>query len=220
MGVELSYQAIPAESGFVELVTALAQRDLAEAQRAQFVPHWMRWGSNGKPPAPGREAYIGAPCAIWNWCCEAVGRYPGICGRNFFVGKGVGTWRFLFNATYRQQVRWPKPHPTDERAWNDPTTAFDTLIERAFLKAPEIAQNVVATQGFPIQYIDPAHATELGLCIAAMDASDVVPHLDELIATETLGAWDRDRFINDIANFQLFWRATAERGDGVLVVYD
>ena len=220
MGVELSYQAIPSDSGFVELVAALAQRDPDEAQRAQFVPTWLRWGHASRHPAPGREGDIGAPCAIWNWCCEAVGRYPGIRERSFYIGKGVGTWRFLFNAAYRKQVRWPKPHPTDERAWNDPSTALDALLEIAFLQAPQIAPNVVATQGFPIQYIDPVQANELGVCIGAMESSDILPHLDELIANAKLGAWNRDRLIDDIANFQLFWRETAERGDGVLVVYD
>lgn len=220
MGVELSYQGIPADSGFVELVTALAQRDLDEAQRAQFVPHWMRWGNNGRPPAPGRERDIGAPCAIWNWCCEAVGRYPGIRERNFYVGKRVDHWRFLFSATRRNERRWPKPAQTDERSWNDPITTFDSLVEVAFLQAPPIAPNVVATQGFPIQYVMPTPATELGLCIGAMETPEILPHLDELVAGGHIAAWDREHYVKEIANFQRFWRETAERRDGVLVTYD
>lgn len=223
MGMEISYQGIPADSGFVELIGELAKLDPHHADTAQFVPRWMRWGDlRGLHPGPGRENDLNWPDAheTWAWCCAAVARYPNIRERNFFGGKHRGTWQFLLSATYRKSARWPKPHPTDERSWNDPGNASDALLAVAFLEAPPIAPGVVAGQGFPIQYIAPIVAAEIGVYIAAKEGDELVPHLDELIATNVLQAYQRDWWIGEISTLQSFWHSIAESGDGVLVVYD
>lgn len=223
MGYDLSYQGIPADSGFVELIGELAARDLHRANTTQFVPSWLQRGDlRGMHPGPGQEDALDWPDAkeTWAWCCAAVARYPNIRERYFFLGRRPGNWQFLLSATYRKNARWPKPAPTDERAWNDPGNASDALIAVAFLEAPPIAPGVVAGQGFPIQYIAPIVASEIGVYIAAKERDEIVPHLDELIAADEIPDYRRDWWLSEISALQSFWRAVAEAGDGVLVVYD
>lgn len=224
MGMELTYQGIPADSGFVELIGELAASNLDHASTAQAIPRWMRWGDlRGLHPGHGRENDLNWPEAreTWAWCCAIVERYPDIRQRNFFAGKHRGTWQFMMSATYRKSARWPKPDPTDPRAWNDPANASDALLAVAFLEAPPIAPGVVACQGFPIQYIAPIVAAEIGAYIAAKERDEIIPHLDELIAAKDMLNYNmRDWWLEEINEFQAFWRAIAESGDGVLVVYD
>lgn len=222
--MELQYQALPANSGFVELVRSLAQRDIAQCQAVGFVPHWLAWGRPGAGgPAPDRESDINWPEArpIWEWCCEAVGRYPDIGKRNFYVGKRIMVWKFLLSARYRRQVRWPPPKPTDERSWNDPESAFDDLVDIIFLGAPELAPGVTGDQfGSSVQYIAPSYAVDIGSCIAAMEPRELIRHLDEAFVWSYWHRDDRPRLESNIAELLCFWRDVANNGDGVLVVHN
>lgn len=214
MGMNLQYQAVPADSGLLELVRDLAKRFPGDCWAVAHIP-WLL--VRGLDRVPGEDEFVLRE--IMAWCDHARARYPGIEHHSFEPGRHIGSWKFLLSATYRQHTRWPKPEPHDPRSWNDPPSAFDALVDIALFGAPEIAPNICAGQGNPVQYIAPVTAADFGTCVAALELSDLNPHLEEILATHRSG-WDRELWVRAINAFQTFWRETAERGDGALVIYD
>jgi hypothetical protein len=187
MGMDLSYQGLPPGCGFVELVREIAEQDLGEATLAQFISGWLRSGCSWRGavlhPAPGREGDYEdtAGKAFWDWCCMAVGHFPGIADRYLDLHRKWDGVQFMLSAKNRKGSRWPRPAPTDPRSWNDPVEAFDEVIGLTFHDAPPIASGVVATQGARIRLIPAAIVADIGPCVGALEFEDVASHLDEFL---------------------------------------
>lgn len=153
MGMVLTYQAIPAGSGLVELVQRLARDGGDQSSAVQFVPVWLERGLLVQPGSELEGDIVGPQDrAIWRWCRNAVQRYPGIEKRQFDAGKAIDWWKFALSASYRTLFRSTTRHPPDESQWDAPAGSFDDMVRMAFLGAPVIAPATFATQGFPIQY--------------------------------------------------------------------
>jgi hypothetical protein len=157
---------------------------------------------------------------IWAWCCEAVGRFPDLPERQLDVGKSYRWLPFALSAQVRKRSRWPKPAPTDPRSWNDPESGFDHLIEQAFRDGPQIAPGVCATQGVPVRLIGRTTVNDLGLCLAALELDEISPWIAELVELRSIAAWDADRAMKLISEFQRFFAEAAGRGEDVLAVWD
>jgi hypothetical protein len=224
MSINLQYQGLPPGCGLIELVRS---RTWGDGCWVSAVPRWLACGSSIRgvriKPAPGQlSPYPGDPEAetIWAWCCEAIRRFPDLPERQLDVGKSYRWLPFALSAKVRKQSRWPKPAPTDSRSWNDPESGFDRLIELAFREVPQIAPGVCATQGVPVGLIGRTTANDLGLCLAAVELDEIRPWIAELVELGNIPAWDADRAMKLVSEFQRFFAEAAERGEDVLAVWD
>jgi hypothetical protein len=237
MGMDLSYQGLPPGCGFVELVREVAEKDLGEATYAQFISGWLRRGDLRRGgvlhPAPGREGDYEdtAGKAFWDWCCMAVGRFPGIADRYLDLLRRWNGVHFMLSAKNRKSSRWPRPAPTDPRSWNDPVGAFDEVIGLAFYDAPPIAPGVVAVQGLPIRLIPATVVADIGPCVGALQFEEVASHLDEFLtlkhrtlfltpAERSHKEWEFNVFRTLFEDFKNFFVIAADQGESVMVVYD
>jgi hypothetical protein len=223
MGVDLSYQGLPAGCGFVELVRS---RTWTNPSWIGSVRYWLRWGTNvgGVPVRPGPKQKSPWPddldaTVLWDWCCNAVGRFPDITERNFDAHQSYRWLPFLLSATVRKRLRWPKPEPIDPRSWNDPEGAFDKVVEQAFNGAPQIAPDVFGSQGLPIRLMSREVVSDFGLCVAAMPADELTPRFSELVSLDLIPAWDEELRAREFAEFQSFFAEAATRGEDVLVIW-
>jgi hypothetical protein len=224
MGVDLRYQGLPAGCGFIDLVRS---RTWVDSSWISHVRGWLKWGVDVRGvrimPGPGKklpwpdehEAQL-----LWAWCCDAVERFPDIGERNVDVHKSYQWLPFVLSAKVRKRLRWPKPDPNDPRSWDDPETEFDELADQAFSAAPQIAPGVTGTQGLPIHLMDRQVVNDLGLCVGAMESSDVAKRISELTELEVFANWDVPRCTVIFAEFREFFAEAATRGEDVLVIWD
>jgi hypothetical protein len=224
MSVELQYQGLPKGCGLVELAQDLARQD-AKNTFLEFVPSWLKHGASvaGKVVLPSPQtahALQGEGSEVWKWCCKVRELFPGIENYNAYVGKRPNTLRFMLSPEYRYAHRWPRPHPLDPRAWNDPVAPFEAAIGRAFFDAPEIAPGVTATQGAPIRVIEPSVVLEISLHTESIDNAMAADLVEELVVRTDVAAWDREAQLGIFAEFRNFFRTAADNGDSVMVIYD
>jgi hypothetical protein len=223
MSITLRYQGLPPSCGFIELVRS---RTWTEPCWISAVSHWLRWGiqAGGEriKPMPGRKfPRVDAEAElIWAWCCEAVGRYPGISERSLDLYKWHRWLPFLLSAKVRKSRRWPRPGPTDPRSWNDPESAFDQLVEYAFDGAPQLAPGVCGPQGLETRLIERSTVYDLGTCIEAMECKEVSPRISELVELRGITADDADHAMQLFSEFRRFFSEAAQRGEDVLVIWE
>jgi hypothetical protein len=222
MSVSLIYQGLPPGSGLIERV-----------QRGQWHPtgvseayFWLRNGAHvgGEiiKPAPGKQYPYPTDdsATVWEWCCDAVGQFPELPERSIHIHKAYVWLPFVLSAKVRKRMRWPKPGPTDPRSWDDPETDFDRLSEQAFNGAPQIAPDMIGTQGLAIRLMDQNVVRDFGLCVGAMEQCDVVKWISELVELDGYQGWDLARCKTIFSEFQGFFAEAATRGEDVLVIWE
>lgn len=210
MGVELQYQGLPPASGLVELVRSLVLTDPDEAQRLQFVPAMLR-----------REPYISQGGAIWDWCRDALIRFPGIEGRHLSLGRAFDKLHYLLSEERRSE------------GWDGKfRESFDVLIAQAFGWGDEIASNLMATQGRPIWMIGPDAVREIGGCVARIEFVDIAANFDPArmeragvykayYGSDAEYAKEELAWLGDVFNqFQLFFVRAAEADETVVYWID
>lgn len=220
MGLQLEYQAIPADSGFVELVRTLARENSADVEMTLHAPYQLQQWARANPGSE-LEAWLTSEYAgpIGEWCQSAVARYPGIETRHFFVGKAVDWWKFALSSSYRDLFRATTRGAPQDEDWI-PTGPFDSLVRTVFLNADPIAPGADGVQGCPVQYITPNDAIAFGEGLKTLDPREAAAHLSELRERYRAPLKAPDGDVNGIKAFQDFWARAAKDGDGVLAVYD
>lgn len=221
MGLELIYQAIPADSGFIELVRLLAQENPSQAEWTSHTPGLLQdWARAPHVPGLGKHIEQEAGGPISDWCRAAVTRYPGIETREYNAGKAITWWKFVLSPAYRDLFRATTIGAPADDDWSAPDGSFDALVRMVFLNAEPIAPGVAATQGAPVQYITPKETIAFGLALRTLDAHDAARHTNELSKRYRARPAEHDDHVHAITAFQNFWSCAANDGDGVLVVYD
>jgi hypothetical protein len=222
MSVSLRYQGLPPDSGLVERVQSAKWRTSGVSEACFWLKHGAHVGGEVIKPAPGKQypypADDGEP--VWNWCCEAVGRFPTLPQRNLDVHKSHQWLPFVLSAKVRHRSRWPKPPPIDPRSWDDPETDFDQLAELALDGAPQIAPDVTGTQGLPIRLMERGVVNDFGLCVGAMQQAEIGRRIAELVELDKFGPWDVARCTTIFSEFQRFFAQAAAGGEDVLVIWE
>ena len=222
MSVSLMYQGLPPDSGFVERVQS-GEWHTSGVSEACF---WLKHGAHVRggviKPEPGvkhpHTSDGGEP--VWNWCCEAVGRFPSLPQRNLDVHKSHQWLPFVLSAKVRHRRRWPRPTPVDPRSWDDLETDFDQLAEQALDGAPQIAPGVTGTQGLPIRFMERRVVNDFGLCVGAIDQSEIDRRISELVELNHFGPWHVEQCKAIFSEFQQFFVQVAERGEDFLVIWE
>ena len=204
MGFEMSYQAIPANSGLLEL----ARDDIESGERLSLLPYWF--SRDEHQPAPGQEH---PEDRLWNWCCQVVARHPELYTLNCYLDRTWDKLHFLLSATRRGEAPIPA----------------DLILDRAFCDGEMIAEHVCAGQGVPVRYISPERVIETAALVKSLDHHDLAAKYQpqRLEAAGVYKFWaDRadaaewqtiQRCFDD---FRRFFAATAQSGSGCIVVRD
>lgn len=205
MGLEMRYQAIPAESGLIEL----AREDVRIGESLCMLPVWF--GSEDGGPAPGGEGERENP--LWDWCCRLVAQYPELPFRRCNLGRRWDKVHYLLSATRR----------------GEPGTDADLAIDRAFGAGELIADHVRATQGIPVRYLPPAVVREIAQLIEPIDhnvlAAQYDPERMEAAGVYKLSAEQADEaewrwIVASFEDLRQFLLAAAAAGDGAIVCLD
>jgi hypothetical protein len=216
------YQGLPPGCGLVERVQSGAWHTSGVSEACFWLTHGAHVRGEVIRPAPGKQyphpADEGEP--VWNWCCEAVGRFPTLPQRNLDVHKSHQWLPFVLSAKVRHHSRWPKPAPIDPRSWDDPETDFDQLAEQALNGAAQIAPGVTGTQGFPIRLMERRIVSDFGTCVGAMEQWEIEKRISELVDLDKFGPWNVAQCTTIFAEFQQFFAQAAERGEDVLVIWE
>lgn len=205
MGLEMYYQAIPEDSGLLEL----ARDDVTSGGCLCLVRGWFRYEDNGV--APGRERE--GDHRLWNLCCELAGRYPDLRFRNAYLDRCWDKLHYLLSATRR----------------GGPATPADRVIDRAFGSGELIADHAQAVQGEPVRYLSPAAVREIARLLESMDRNALTVHYRPA-RMEAAGVYkfQADRagdvewrwIVESFEELRRFFMATAEVGYGVIVCLD
>lgn len=222
MSVSLMYQGLPPGSGLVERVQG-GEWHASGVSQACF---WLRHGAHVRggviAPTPGVHYPYptddGEP--VWNWCCEAVGRFPSLPQRQLDVHKCHEWLPFVLSAKVRRRRRWPRPAPVDPRSWGDPETSFDQLAEQALDGAPQIAPGVTGTQGLPIRLMERRTVSDFGICVGALEQSVIEARISELVDLNHFGPWQAAQCTAMFSEFQLFFTQAAACCEDVLVIWE
>src|SRR5262249_2491767 len=108
MGFEMWYQALPPDSGLIEL----ARSEPETAWGVSVGPIWVSRQKGG--PSPGSEGQEDNP--IWDACCRLAGLHPDLRMRNCYLDRRWDVLHYLLSASRR----------------GEPATAADLAIDRAF----------------------------------------------------------------------------------------
>jgi hypothetical protein len=205
MGFEMEYQAIPPDCGLIEL--ALSDPD--EAWGLSLVPSWFSRKDDG--PAPGRE---GKPRdnPIWDACCRLAGIYPDLRTRNCYLDRRWDVLHFLLSATRR----------------DEPATATDLVIDRAFNAGELIADYVQAGQGVPVRYLSPAAVSEIAAVLEPLDRDALARHYDPVrmddevykFSAKDANEVEWERIVGYFTALRSFFLTAAGAGDAVIVCKD
>jgi Domain of unknown function (DUF1877) len=202
MGLDMSYQAIPADSGLLER----AREDVELGEMLCLIPLWLE---EGRGPRPGRCA---AADALWHELNELARRHPGLEKRNCYLLRWWDELHYLLSVNRRGRAG----------------PAADELLDKAVRGGAMVAEHARGPQGIPIRYVTPAEvagiADLLGLLTveqlracyspADMEAAGVykfVAGRDEL---------DWEYLPQYFEAFRRFYRDVAGRDECVIVCLD
>lgn len=205
MGFEIWYQALPPDSGLIEL----ARSDPDAGVSLALVPFWF--SREDIRSVLGRKG--DKDDRLWDACRRLLVLHPDLRTRNCHLAKDWDEIHYLLSATRR-----------DEAA-----TANDLAIDRAFNAGELIADHVVAGQGVPVRYLSPGAVSDIAAVIEPLDRDSLARHYDPVrmeeecvysfwaeSADEVGWEWTVRRF----TAFRSFFLAAARAGDAVIVCKD
>jgi len=203
MGFEMAYQAIPVNSGLIEL----AVTNVGMGEALCLVPGWFRRGAGPRQPWPWPDGE-----ALWNILCDLVRQHPGLEMRNCDVDRSWDMLHYLLSANRR----------------DEPPTKEADLFDKAVRGATEIADHVRGTQGAPVKYVPPADVKAIGAGLQAMTVDSLRLHYDPVkMDTSCVYKFHADRagehweYIAEyFAPFRAFYLAAARHGEGVIACMD
>src|SRR5262249_60104895 len=130
MGLDMSFQAIPAKCDLIDRV----RNDPVVGEMLCLVPLWFRRGQGPKPGTwPEGEL-------LWQHLCDLTKQYPGLDRWNFDLDRSWDELHYLLSATRR-----------GEKAAEE-----DTLLDKAVRGSGKIADHVRAPQGIHVTYVTPS----------------------------------------------------------------
>ena len=130
MGFEMTYQAIPAGCGLIEMIRA--NPELGED--SSMVPSWFSRAKHRRP-GPGRET--DQEGLMWVRCCELAGRHPELFERHCDLDRWWDKLHYLLSATRR----------------GEPASDSDRAVDRAFDAGELVSDQARAGQGAPVRYL-------------------------------------------------------------------
>jgi len=205
VGFEMSYKAIPADCGLIEL----ARSDVEVGELLWLVPYW--YSRDERRPAPCREA--DGKGRLWAWCCRLAGRHPELYTRNCYLDRRWDKLHYLLSATRR----------------NEPAASADLAVDRAFNTGELIAEHARAVQGAPVRYLSPSGVRDIAAAIGPISHISSAAHY-QLARMEAARVYkfSADRadeaewrwIAKSFDEFRNFFLSAADADDGVIVVLD
>lgn len=202
MGLDMSYQAIPAKCDLIDR----ARDDPAVGELLCLLPLWFRRGEGPKPGSWPEGEFL------WQHLCKLVKVYPGLEQWNFDLDRAWDELHYLLSATRR-----------DEKACEE-----DTFLDKAVRGSSEIADHVRAPQGIHVRYVNPSEVELIGVVLEPMKTETLRAHYSpKKMEQRTVYKFWADRaeeFEFSAARyfdgFRAFYLDAARRGDGVIVCLD
>jgi len=204
MGIERSYQAIPANSDLLDRARAnIELGELLSSARFYFADGLHEQKGPTWPPSLELGRLIRA----------LVVADPGLIVRGHYLEKSWGQVHRLLSATYRGEVAGPD----------------DELIDVAMIGEAIIAEHVVGSQGVPVRYTRPAAVSAVAEALLRVKPDTLRRHYD-LSAMEAQGVYkafagreseEHWAYLRElVVGLQKFYQEAARFGDGVLVCTD
>lgn len=204
MGLDMSYQAIPADCDLI----GRAKREEAIGELLCLVPGWFRKGTGPGRPWPEAES-------LWRQLCECAALHPGLAKRNYYLDRWWDKLHFVLSANRRREKG----------------SDVDNLLDKAVRGASEIADHVRATQGAPVKYVAPEEVAMIGALLEPVTAESLRGHfipakMDALGVYKFASLTERDHEVewshlaNCFAEFRTFYLEAARHGEGVIVCLD
>jgi len=201
MGLDMAYQAIPAECNLI----GRAWQDEELAEMLSGVPYWFR---NGAGPASWPEAE-----KLWRELVDLAARHPGLESRNCLLDRGWDKLHYLLSANRRNDIG------IDE----------DDVFDKAVRGDREITKHLRKRGGFPVKYVSPDIVQTIALLLEPMSAGGLRAHYDPAkMETSAVYKFWADRADEDewghisayFVSFRSFYLDAARHREGVLVCLD
>jgi hypothetical protein len=202
MGLDMSYQAIPAECDLIDR----ARDDQVAGELLCRVPHWFRKGQGPKPGTwPEGEQF-------WNHLCELAIQFPGLEQWNFDLHRSWDELHYLLSATRRGAKGAEE----------------DKFLDNAVRGTGEIADHVRAPQGGPVRYVTPSEVELIAVVLDPLNNESLRIHYSpkkmELRKVYKFWADRAGEFefsaVRYFDGFRAFYLEAASRGNGVIVCLD
>ena len=202
MGLDMSYQAIPAKCDLIER----AQHNQTVGEMLCRVPHWFR---NGHGPKLGTWP---EGEQLWQHLSELAIQYPRLERWNFDLNRCWDELHYLLSANRR-----------GEKAAEE-----DNFLDKALRGSSQIADHVRAPQGIHVRYVAPSEVELIGVVLQPMKTESLRVHYSpkKMEQRQVYKFWaDRAgefefsaaRFFD---SFRAFYLEAAMRGDGVIACLD
>jgi len=204
MGLDMSYQAIPAKCNLIER----ARNERIVGKLLHLVPHWLQNGFDASEYGSWSEGE-----ALWQYLCEMAKQYPGIEQWNFALDRSWDELHYLLSATRRGE------RATDE----------DALLDKALRGSREIADHVRTSQGLHVRYVTPSEVKQIGTVLEPMHSESLRAHYapEKMEQCAIYKFWaDRAGTFESLSlhdyfyGFRAFYLDAARRGDGIFVCLD
>ncbi len=202
MGLDMSYQAMPADCGLIER----ARQDLELGEMLCLIPLWFR---DGQGPRPGRWA---AADALWRELGELARRHPGLEKRNCYLDRWWDKLHYLLSANRRGGT----------------CSAADELLDKAIRGGEPVAEHARAPQGQPVRYTGPEEVAAIASVLRGLEIEQLRVHYSPP-AMEAAGGYkflagrdDRDwEYLPEyFAALRRFYTEVAAHGEGVITCLD
>jgi hypothetical protein len=205
MGLDMSYQAIPADCDLIER----ARHDKVLGEMLCSVPHWMR-------------EFDYPPLKLWpeadelrQELLELDRRHPGLANRNCYLGRRWDMLHYLLSA--------------NRRGRHCAHTEEDLVLDMAVHGEREIAGHVRAPQGHAVKYVSPEVVELIAVLLEPMTAVTLRVHYDPtwMVArgvykffADQADSSEWGYIVDSFVSFRDFYLATARHGESVLVCLD
>lgn len=204
MGVERSFQALPAEQRLIELAGTNA--DLGEIFSIAFTYFRAAGGPPRGPSSPASKTLNRAVCELLT--CD-----PGLATRNCYIDRRWDQIHYLLSASRRGSRSEPD----------------DAVFDIALGGEATIAFHVIGAQGFPVRHTSPAMVAQIDSLLARLEVQSLRRYYD-LAAMEAQGVYkafagrespEDWQFLKGlIRELQAFYADAARARNSVLVLTD
>lgn len=202
MGLDMSYQAIPAEC---ELIDRARQDD----ELGEMLCVVARWFRTGVGPKAWPEAE-----KLWRELCELAAQHPGLEKRNCFLDRWWDKLHYLLSANRRDE------------AGSEEDDLFDKALRGTSVMMLKRAR---APQYLPVKYVAPAEVEMIAVLLQSMSTESLRVHYvpTKMEASGVYKFWadraDESEWthISDyFTDFRTFYLEAARHKEGVIVCLD